>query len=71
LAPTIKPYSAPLVAPAPVVRSVRFWCDVAPQQESCREHTETPDGGGDDSECNCMRDHCYYTDTGRHICEKQ
>jgi hypothetical protein len=46
------------VAAAPAPRAVRFRCDVAPDDQSCRE-AGAPDGGGDDSECRCGRDPCY------------
>jgi hypothetical protein len=64
------------VAAAPVASPVvRFRCEVAPYDQSCRE-PGAPDGGGDDAECRCGRDPCYdrydaaagYT---TRICEKQ
>ena len=45
-------------APAEPAKIVRFRCEVAPEAQSCRE-AGAPDGGGDDSECDCTRDSCY------------
>jgi hypothetical protein len=56
-------------APAAPARAVRFRCELQPQQESCRE-AGAPDGGGDDSECNCTHDYCYTTAAGTRVCEK-
>jgi len=69
-APAITPEVAPPVAaPAAPASVVRFRCDVAPQDQSCRE-PGAPDGGGDDSECTCARDRCYTTEAGNRVCEK-
>jgi hypothetical protein len=78
--PVVEPpvTAAAPAAPGPVVatpRVVRFRCDVAPQEQSCREKAEAPDGGDDDSECSCAHDLCLdQTDPAggppRRICEK-
>jgi hypothetical protein len=83
--PSVPPPVAepPVAAPAPAAagpvaatpRVVRFRCDVAPQEQSCREKAEAPDGGDDDSECSCAHDLCLdQTDPAggppRRICEK-
>jgi hypothetical protein len=76
LSPTFKPVpTGPIVtapvplAPAPA-RVVRFRCEVAPNDQSCRE-PGTPDGGGsDDSNCSCSRDYCHLNNAGRRVCEK-
>ena len=57
------------------MRLVRFRCEVAPQEESCRGRTEAPDGGGDDSLCDCSKDYCYSdpdptTGLMRRLCQK-
>jgi hypothetical protein len=49
---------------------------VLPTDNSCRERAEAPDGGGEDTECNCTRDYCYDevspTDgITRRFCQKQ
>jgi hypothetical protein len=66
-APPIAAPAAP--APAAPARVVRFRCEVAPQSEACRE-PGTPDGGGEDTECNCARDPCRTTEAGTRVCEK-
>ena len=74
LAPAISPstaapaVAAPVAAPAP--RSVRFRCEVLPQDQSCREHSETPDGDAHDDQCDCSRDYCYPAPDGNRVCEK-
>jgi len=75
LAPTLTPQAVPQAAapraasPAPAARLVRFRCEVAPQDQSCREPGGGDDGGGDD-ECSCARDYCYATPAGNRVCEK-
>jgi hypothetical protein len=66
-APVAPPAAAP-AAPVAPARVVRFRCEVAPEAETCRE-PGAPDGGGDDSECSCARDHCRPTETGIRVCE--
>ncbi len=66
VAPTIEPPVARAVPAAPVVR---FRCELAPQDQACRE-PGMDDGGGGDDECSCARDRCYWDDRGRHVCEK-
>jgi hypothetical protein len=71
--PTAPPVAAPVTpaAPAAPAAVVRFRCEVAPQEQACRDPGAAPDGGGgDDSECSCSRDYCYYTESGTQICEK-
>jgi hypothetical protein len=70
-APQVAPPLAVPAAPAPAApaRVVRFRCEVTPQDQSCRE-AGAPDGGGDDAECNCTRDHCTTTEAGIRVCEK-
>ena len=65
---------APAAPEAAKARTVRFSCEVAPYDQSCRE-AGVPDGGGDDGECNCARDPCYdhYDAAGGYttrICQK-
>ncbi len=71
IAPAAPVEPAAPVAPAPVVR---FRCELAPQDEACRE-PGAPDGGGDDAECSCARDYCHdrtdpATGASTRVCEK-
>jgi len=66
-APVLTPQTSAPVAAAPA-RIVRFRCELAPQEQACRE-PGSADGGGDD-ECNCTRDYCYTASTGVRVCEK-
>jgi hypothetical protein len=74
-APAVTPQpTAPVAVPtAPVApaRVVRFRCEVVYETDSCKEPLGADGGGGDDAECRCGQDYCYYTETGSHICEKQ
>ncbi len=84
LTPSFTPSVAPVIAPAPalvapapapsiaspVARSVRFRCEVLPQDQSCREHSEAPDGDAHDDQCDCSRDYCYPAPDGNRVCEK-
>jgi hypothetical protein len=56
VSPSLPAPTAPTAVTAP--RAVRFSCEVAPNDQSCRE-PGAPDGGGDDAECRCGRDPCY------------
>jgi hypothetical protein len=59
--PSVTPSLPAATAPAAVTaapRAVRFTCEVAPNDQACRE-PGAPDGGGDDTECRCGRDPCY------------
>jgi hypothetical protein len=71
--PSVTPAPVPTppaaVAPAAPARVVRFRCELAPQDEACRE-PGSADGGGDDEECTCARDRCYTTEAGNRVCEK-
>jgi len=67
--PTLSP-TVPAAPAAPAARIVRFRCEVAPQDESCRDPGAPDDGGGDDSQCDCKRDTCYTNAAGTRICEK-
>ena len=66
---TFNPTVAPPIA-APVARSVRFRCEVLPQDQSCREHSEAPDGDAHDDRCDCNQDLCYPAADGNRVCEK-
>jgi len=69
-APPVAAPAAPAVpAPAAPARVVRFRCEVAPQDQSCREPGAS-DGGGGDEECSCARDYCHTTAAGNRVCEK-
>jgi hypothetical protein len=68
--PTAPTIEAPVVRAAPAAPVVRFRCELAPQDQACRE-SGSDDGGGGDDECNCARDRCYWDDRGRHVCEKR
>ena len=69
-APVVVPQAAPpVVEPAAPARVVRFRCEVAPQDQSCREPGAS-DGGGGDEECSCARDTCHTTAAGIRVCEK-
>ena len=73
--PVIVPQAAtpleapPVAAPAAPARVVRFRCEVAPQDQSCREPGASDSGGGD-AECSCSRDTCHTTAAGIRVCEK-
>ena len=69
--PTLPPAVAvpQVAAPVPAARVVRFRCELAPQDQSCRE-PGVGDGGGDDGECNCARDYCYTSRAGIRVCER-
>lgn len=75
-APSIEPLPAPLApaaaapvaAPGSPARIIRFRCEVAPGDSTCKEQPP-PDGGGDD-DCDCARDLCYNDGAGARICEK-
>ena len=45
--------AAPVAAAGGANAPVRFRCEVAPSDQSCREPRAPPDGGGDDAECRC------------------
>jgi len=69
--PTAPPVAAPPVAaPAAPARVVRFRCELAPQDQSCREPGAGDDGGGGGEECSCARDYCHTSAAGTRICEK-
>lgn len=70
--PSVKP--PPVAVPAPAApaaqpRVVRFRCELAPQEQACKEPGAS-DGGGGDEECNCARDYCHTTKAGNRVCEK-
>ena len=70
VAPTPVAPAAPAPAaatPAPVPL-IRFRCEVAPGDNTCREQAP-PDGGSDES-CDCTRDFCYSDAAGARFCEK-
>jgi len=67
--PVVAPAAPAVVAPAAPARVVRFRCEVAPQDQTCRD-PGAGDGGGDDAECNCARDYCHTTEAGSRVCEK-
>jgi hypothetical protein len=63
------PAAPAITAPAAPARVVRFRCEVAPQDQSCRE-PGTSDGGGGDEDCSCARDYCHTTAAGIRVCDK-
>ena len=71
VAPTPVAPAAPAPAaatPAPVPL-IRFRCEVAPGDSTCREQAP-PDAGGSDESCDCARDFCYSDPAGARFCEK-
>jgi hypothetical protein len=72
--PSLKPAPMPTppaaAAPAAPARVVRFRCEVAPNDQSCRKSGAGEDGGGGDEECSCARDYCHTTEAGTRVCEK-
>ena len=59
--PTPAPASPAPATPTPATpaKAVRFRCDLAPAEQTCKE-AGTPDAGGDgDSNCDCARDYCH------------
>ena len=71
VAPTPVAPAAPAPAaatPAPVPL-IRFRCEVAPGDSTCREQAP-PDAGGSDESCDCTRDFCYSDAAGARFCEK-
>jgi hypothetical protein len=72
---TAAPPVSTQAAPPAAARAVRFRCEVAPQDASCRE-AGAPDGGDGDADCICGRDVCYdevepATGRLRRVCEKR
>ncbi len=75
-APTIgTPVPVAPAAPAPAAATpeptplIRFRCEVAPGDSTCRDQAP-PDAGGSDESCDCARDFCYADAAGGRICEK-
>lgn len=66
VAPTPVAPAAATPAPAPFIR---FRCEVAPGDSTCREQAP-PDAGGSDESCDCTRDFCYSDPAGTRFCEK-
>jgi hypothetical protein len=66
VAPAAPAPAAATPAPAPLIR---FRCEVAPGDSSCREQAP-PDAGGSDETCDCARDFCYTDPAGARFCEK-
>jgi hypothetical protein len=64
-APPVAVPGTPPGVPAPIIR---FRCEVAPGQSTCKEQPPSDGGGGD--ECDCARDLCYSDGAGARICEK-
>ena len=67
--------AAPAPAPAPAAAAptpaplIRFRCEVAPGDNTCREQAPQ-DAGGSDESCDCTRDFCYSDAAGARFCEK-
>ncbi len=68
IAPTPVAPTAPAPGAAMPVPLIRFRCEVAPGDSTCREQGP-PDGGGDET-CDCTRDFCYADPAGARFCEK-
>jgi hypothetical protein len=60
---------APAAATPAPVPLIRFRCEVAPGDSTCREQAP-PDAGGSDENCDCARDFCYSDPAGPRFCEK-
>jgi hypothetical protein len=67
--PTAPAAPAPAAATPAPVPLIRFRCEVAPGDSTCREQAP-PDAGGSDESCDCARDFCYSDPAGARFCEK-